>query len=207
VGSIRAWTVILLLAVALAVVLAATGCENPEAVDQRFGDAGLLSEAEAASAFRAEVTLCRRVSRKSGEPIGAGHEFVMSTKSRVHALVDLANVRTDRVYSVHLVWIAPSGREIFRKYAEVTLRPDDEGGYDTLVHWRDAEDLNSVKEELRHGEKAAFRLRASFTTSLDRQRAPGTYAFRLYLDRRLLAEERFTLTADSAAGPPTENQN
>jgi hypothetical protein len=178
-------------ALLVAVGLGAAGCESPEATAQRRAGEGSL--ATAPESFRAEVTLCRRVSRKSGEPIGAGDSFVMRERSRVNALVDFRNLHTNRVHSVHLVWIAPDGREIYRKYAEITLRPAAEGGYETRILWREAEDLNTVEEEMRRSAEPALQLWTAITTSLDRGRDPGPYALRVYLDRRLLVEEPFEL--------------
>jgi hypothetical protein len=185
------------LALSLVTGLVVAGCESREAREQRLSDRDLHAAADTATAFRAEVTFCRRVSRKSGKPLGVSDEFTMADKSRVRAVVDFDNLRPERIYAVHLAWIAPSGREIFRKYAEVSLEPDSLGGYTTRIDWREAEDLVRVDEEIRQSKDANFTLISSLNTSLERQRDPGEYRLRVYLDRRLLTERSFLLNAAS----------
>jgi hypothetical protein len=189
----------LLWACGLAVVLGAGltlgGCESREARHQRLVDGGVAPDS-AATAFHADITFCRRIARKSGQPIGVSEEFTMRRKSRVRALIEFEGIRPERTHALHIVWIAPDGREIFRKYAEVTALPDSNGVLATRIVWRAAEDVVRSEEVWRRGGDAGrFRLTSSLTTSIARQRDPGLYTLRVYLDRRLLVAKSFRLNA------------
>ena len=57
----------------------------------------------------------------------------------------------------------------------------------------DAEDLHKVKSDTLLTAEANFTMDTRFNTSLKKEREPGLYHFRVYLDRALLLEEPFTL--------------
>jgi len=142
--------------------------------------------------FDAEITFCRKIGKKSGKRIGTAQHFQTAEKRYVHGLVDFHNIRPHRLYAVHLVWIKPGGREIFRRYAEVVTEPIADG-YETVIRWQKAEDLAYLKEERRGSPQSAFTLGSRLNISHSRQRIPGDYLMRVYLDRRLLLEKKFTL--------------
>jgi hypothetical protein len=182
------------LVLALATSLLA-GCGQKRVADFKAAQARLAEDPTALDgAFQAEVTLSRRVSKKSKRPIGAGTEFVMKGQSRVNATVDVANVEPGEVNAFHLVWIKPGQKEMFRRYAEVKVETS-ESGYRTVIQWKKAEDLAYLKEEVQEGEANGFSLRANLNTSLKREREPGTYSLRVYFNRELLLEEAFELTS------------
>jgi len=165
--------------------------DAPPTEDTFTGAENSFTAAE--NSFTAAVTLCRKVGSKSGRRIGAGHEFEMSKKSYVRAFVDFTNVKAERPYTVHLVWIRPDGREMFRKFAEVRQRAVEAGGYSTVINWLNAEDLHKVKSDTLLTAAPEFTLDTRFNTSLKKEREPGLYHFRVYLDRGLLLEEPFTV--------------
>ncbi len=142
--------------------------------------------------FDAEITFCRKIGKKSGKRIGTAQHFKTAEKRYVHGLVDFRNIRPHRLYAVHLVWIKPGGREIFRRSAEVVTEPVADG-YETVIRWKKAEDLAYLKEERRGSRQSAFTLGSRLNISHSRQRIPGDYLMRVYLDRRLLLEKKFTL--------------
>ncbi len=150
--------------------------------------------------FSVEATLCRKVSRKSGRRIGVGHEFKVGKKSSVRALVDFANVQAGRPYTVHLAWIRPDGREMFRKFAEVRQIRMAEDEYRTVINWLKAEDLHYMKADTLLSGAPEFLLESRFNISEKKAREPGLYHFRVYLDRGLLLEEPFTVI-----GPEVES--
>ena len=125
-----------------AALLMWSGCSSEEVQQVRAASSGL---APADDAFSASVTMCRKIGSKSGRRIGAGHEFIMSEKSYVRAFVDFANVKAGRPYTVHLAWIRPDGKEMFRKYVEVRQGEAEEGEFATVINWLDAEDLHKIK--------------------------------------------------------------
>jgi hypothetical protein len=173
-----------------AVLLLLSGCASEEVQQVRAVGAG---EALSDDAFTAAVTLCRKVGSKSGRRIGAGHEFKMSGKSYVRAFVDFTNVKAERPYTVHLIWIRPDGREMFRKYAEVRQSPTGTDEFLTVIDWLDAEDLHKVKADTLVMTEPDFTLGSRFNVSQKKDREPGLYHFRVYLDRALLLEESFTV--------------
>ena len=102
-----------------------TGCEtedrqesllqaNLEAADEAADEA-----AAPADLFHTEVTLYRRYTGSKWR-LDKDHVFTVKDESHIKARVGFRNVRPDRTYSVHLAWIRPDGREMFRRYAEVT---------------------------------------------------------------------------------------
>jgi hypothetical protein len=176
-----------LMAAAL-LLLSACASEETQQVRAARVDAPPTEEA-----FTAAVTLCRKVGSKSGRRIGVSHEFEMATKSYVRAFVDFTNVKTERPYTVHLAWIRPDGREMFRKFAEVRQQATAADEFRTVINWLDAEDLHKVKSDTLLTAEANFTMDTRFNTSLKKEREPGLYHFRVYLDRALLLEEPFTL--------------
>ena len=173
-------------------LLMVVGCTSEETQQVRTAQ---LGTAPADDDFAVSVTLCRKVGRKTGRRIGAGREFTMSTKSYVKAFADFQNAQADRPYTVHLVWIRPDGREMFRKYADVrqaVLGPQE---YRTVITWLDAEDLHKVSADTVLSAEPSFSLPSQLNISQKKARTAGDYLFRVYLDRRLLLAEPFTVRA------------
>jgi hypothetical protein len=171
-------------------LVALAGCEQDSV--RRFRAEGTST---ASDSFRAEVTLCRRVSRRGGQFLGVGHEFRIAEKSYVRAFVEFTGVTLQRTHSVHLVWIRPDGQELFRKYAEISLAPLEQG-YQTHVCWRNAEDHGYHKDEVQTTAGPVFTLDTSLDISANRSRDAGEYRLRIYWNRELLMEEPFrVLTA------------
>jgi hypothetical protein len=113
------WGLALLLGGAL--LGAVGGCESQEAAEARR-HAELLAagdEDAAEGLFGAEIDLYRRHAdgewRRDRDGV-----FEIRDESHVRARVTLRNVRPERTYAVHLVWVRPDGRELFRRYAELT---------------------------------------------------------------------------------------
>ncbi|MCB1184873.1 hypothetical protein KDM41_15710 [bacterium] len=203
----QAAAVLILVGLGLCLVLA--GCAGDE-YRQAAGATGPAGQAEpgvdaaAGDGFGVDVVLCRKVGRKTGKRIGVGREFTMDDKARVQALVDFRGVRDGRTYTVHLVWIRPDGRELFRRYARATTRRQPDASWLTAVAWRDAEDLNHVRAETLMTDGPAFTLDSRLNIAPDREREVGDYLFRVYLDRRLLREEPFALLAAGPEGAAAE---
>ena len=178
-------------------VLLLSGCSSDEVKQVR---ASQLGETLAEDAFSVETTLCRKVSKKSGRRIGAGNEFKVRKKSSVRALVDFNHVNQERPYTVHLSWVRPDGREMFRKFAEVKQSQIEDGQFQTVINWLKAENLHYVKADTLLSEQPEFTLETKFNISENKTRQPGLYHFRVYLDRGLLLEEPFTVI-----GPEVES--
>ncbi len=172
------------------------GCASDESRSLKSARNGLAPQDED---FRLDVELCRKVSRKSGARIGVGHEFHVRNRAYVNGFADFHNVQPDRDYTVHLVWIKPGGKELFRKYAEVRQIPVAEG-YRTVINWLDAEDLHKVISDTLVTDKPEFSLEARYNISSKRNRQPGPHHFRVYLDRALVHDAPFTVIGPETAG-------
>lgn len=190
----RLLTLVLALGIALGAAFALGGCEQRRVREFKAAQSRMATDPDALDGhFRASVTLCRTISRKSGHPIGAGTEFEMRKKSRVAALVEVADVKPGEVNMFHLVWIKPGEKEVFRRYAEVKVEPS-ESGYEAVIQWKKADDLHYLRTETQESETPSFRLETSINTSLRREREPGQWSFRVYFNRELLIEQPFTLS-------------
>ncbi len=182
------------LTLGLVFVLLLLGCGCASEEEQQVRSAQ-VAVAPADDSFTAAVTLCRKVGSKSGRRIGAGRDFEMSKKSYVMALLDCENIKPERPYTVHLVWIRPDGREMFRKYAEVRQRVLGPAEYRTVVTWLDAEDLHKVASDTMATNEPRFTLDSRLNISRKKMREPGDYELRVYLDRKLLLSEPFNVRA------------
>jgi hypothetical protein len=190
-AQLRRTTIAILLTLPLALWLAA-GCSSEEA--RTLASTPKIGEAAPEdTSFSASITFCRKVSRKTGRPIGEGDSFVIRPRSHVNALVDFHNATPGRTHVVHLVWVRPDGKDIFRKYAEVRVQPAGGEGYQAITRWLDAVDLHAVGTDTVATDGQSFQLASRLNTSEKREREPGRYLMRVYLDRRLLLEEAFTL--------------
>jgi hypothetical protein len=189
----------------LPVLWLASGCSSDEALEMArvsgpAQEESLDQDKADHSGFSAEITLCRKVSKRSGRPIGEDVVFHPAARSYVNALVDFRGVREDRTYVIHLVWVKPDGKDLFRKYVEAVPVITEQGERHTLVTWLDAEDLHKVKRDTIPAEGPEFQLQTRLNISNKRARDPGQYALRVYLDRRFLGEKTFEVTAvDSTA--------
>ncbi len=183
-----------------AAMLLFSSCTSEEV--QQY-QANLDSVENLEATFDAEITLCRKIGRKSGRRIGVGREFKVSKKSYVRAFADFENVKADRPYVVHLVWIRPDGKEIFRKYARVFQDQVEEGEFRTVINWLSAKDLHKVKSDTLYSSEPDFTLETRFNISEKKARTAGLYHFRVYLDRRLLLEEAFTVFGPAILTPMT----
>jgi hypothetical protein len=148
----------------------------------------------------AELSFCRRVGSKTGKRIETGDTFEIREGDRyayVYGFLDLAGVPADRDLQLHLVWIRPDGRELFRRFAVVRSETVAEGRR-TVVSWRDAEDLHDVTvEDPVLTDAPVLTLSSRLNVRPEKERESGAYLLRAYFDRELLAESGFTLTDEA----------
>lgn len=148
----------------------------------------------------AEISFCRRVGSKTGKRIESGDAFAIQDGDRyayVYGFLDMEGVPADRDLQLHLVWIRPDGRELFRRFAVVRSETVAEGRR-TVVTWRDAEDLHDVTiEEPVLTNAPVLTLSSRLNVRPEKTREPGVYLLRAYFERELLAEGAFTLTDDA----------
>ncbi len=200
-SALKKWMIAVLLSSALGL---ATGCTSPEARQVSARASGSDQASPEEGEFQASLILSRKISRKSGRPIGEGDSFRSRSKSSVHATLECAGARPRRPYTFHLVWVNPDGKELYRKYATVVQEPASEQEFRTVITWLDAEDLHKVKVDTVLSDQPVFNLQTRFNTSLKRERDPGTWEMRVYLDRRHLLTRAFELTVPAPDSPDVE---
>lgn len=110
----------------------------------------------------------KKGTKKSGSgavarPKDAPQLFTPADGHKVEAQVILTGLEPGKDEVVHLVWLRPDGKELFRK----------------------------VKEFVPEGPTESFK--SSMNISPEREREPGKYAFKVYRHRRLLATGIFEI--------------
>ncbi|MGD8396845.1 MAG: hypothetical protein PVF43_15355 [Candidatus Eiseniibacteriota bacterium] len=141
------------------------GCSSRSDTAVAGADSTLVYPARDGSGPEVSITFCRKISSRTGRPIGESQEFTMRPRARVRALIELtgmASPDSPRPLMFHLVWVGPDDHEIYTK--RVDLAPDD-------------------------GDP---RFTSSISIPPGR-RDPGPYMLRVYLFRELVAEKRFEL--------------
>jgi uncharacterized protein YcfL len=125
--------------------------------------------AKKSDGISAKMTLCRKVSKKTGKLIDAGNVFTIKEDEMVHAIVELENrfAYGDRELMFHFDWIDKDGSDLFMK--RIDLAPDD----------------------------TTATIKSSVSISPEK-RQPGEYLVRLYLFRELIAEKKFELLPESS---------
>jgi len=124
----------------------------------------LLVTPEVAKELAPEITLYRKVSKKTGKLIGEGSIFKMKSKRKVRAAIEIKNrfAFGEQELMFHIEWIGPGGESIYRKR------------YDFYPV-----DSTSIIE-------------SSISISPDKRLA-GDYKFQLLLFNKLIAEQTFEL--------------
>ncbi len=173
--------------------LVAAGCGQEDVARVREHAALSDAPAPAEGEFSAELVLCRRVGSKTGKRIAVGDDFVERPEKKnryIHAFLDVHDAPAGE-HQVHLVWIKPGGKEMFRKSAEVRVAPGEEG-WDVDVLWYDAEDLHDREADPTVSSPTPdLTLYTRLNVSPKRERQEGEYAVRAYWNRELLIEKSF----------------
>ncbi len=112
----------------------------------------------------ANITLFRKIGKKTGKKIGEGTVFTIKKKAKVRAIVDLGNLdeylEDELKFSVK--WSGPNSKSFYTK--KFLLSPE--------------ENSATIKSSI---------------TITPGKRQPGNYIFRVYLYKTLLAEKKFEL--------------
>ncbi len=143
-----------------------------------------------------DVTFCRRIGSKTGKRIAIGDSFEIKEGKKykyVHGLVDLTGIPVGAEHQVHLVWVKPGGKEMYRRFGTVFVEAADEG-FRSTVTWLDAEDLHKRRvEDPVEGALPEVTLSSRLNVSPEKERATGEYQLRVYWNRELLTEQAFEL--------------
>jgi len=230
------WTAAAIVALSLGSLALGSGCATDEP-SEAARHAELMAAGDtlaAAKLFHADVEFYRRYA-KPGWKLDRDREFTIKDESQIRANVTFHNLRADRTYSVHLVWIKPDGGEAFRRYAEVTRRevglpagvaPDSSGVLPsdfladlgerygtqraetigerlarhpdrtvpvTETTYKTAEEIVGGDRSFSLAQAASATVESRFNISREKERMPGRYLLRIYLDRALFQEVPFTI--------------
>jgi hypothetical protein len=117
-----------------------------------------------AESITAKVVLCKKVSKKTGEPIGVDSIFTIMDKAKVTAFLNFETRDTVSNQQMKLIfdWIGPNDSSIYRKKIEI-LSKDSSSTISSSI---------SISPE---------------------KRKPGNYILRVYLSKDLIAERKFEL--------------
>lgn len=113
----------------------------------------------------ADILLCKKISEKTGKPIGAGIEFTIKEKAKVKAVVSFnkQDVKTNEQMKFYFEWIGPDGKSFYKKRIVYTTS------------------------------SPTFTLTNSISISPEK-RIPGIYEVRIIYKKKIIAEKKFELT-------------
>ncbi len=143
------------------------GCSSRTGQPLENADNTIIYPPKNADDISANIILCRKISKTSGKPIGAGTTFEIKDRENLRALIQLQNrEKKTKDLWFHVDWIGPNGKSFF------------------------------VKSTILHAADSASELNSSVSISPE-LRQPGECRIKLYLFRELIAEKIFTLIPDN----------
>ncbi len=142
-----------------------TGCSSREKKPVVNADSTIVFPAKNINDISASITLCRRISKSTGEKIGEGTVFSIMENSNLRSYIDFENLTfpDNRALMFHIDWVSvASGKSVYQK--RIDLSPNDS-----------LQTINS-----------------SISISPETREA-GKYILRLFYFRELIAEKHFEL--------------
>ena len=114
----------------------------------------------------AKVVLCKKVSEKTGKPIGADTTFTIKEEAKVKAIVSIEKqeIKTNEQMKFYFNWIGPDGKSFYKKQVIYTTS------------------------------NPFFTISNSISITPEK-RQPGTYILRVSFRKKLIAEQKFELVA------------
>ena len=114
--------------------------------------------------IKASLVLCRKVSKKTGQPIGSDTSFIIKEKAKVKAVlsIDYQEIKTNQQLKFYFDWIGPDGKSFYKKRVLYTTS------------------------------NPFFTISNSISISPEK-RKPGTYTLRVSFRKRIIAEQKFEL--------------
>jgi len=115
---------------------------------------------------KANLVLCKKLSKKTGKPIGADSIFVIGDNAKVKAIVNIekADIKTNEQLKFYFDWIGPDSKTFYKKQVVYTTS------------------------------SPLFTISNSISITPEK-RQPGTYTLRVNFRKRIIAEQKFELTA------------
>jgi len=141
-----------------------SGCSSRNETPTTSEDSTIVYSSKQPDGVNVNITLCRKVGKKTGKRISEGTIFTIMDKAKVYALFDLENRKLfmDKEMMFHAEWIGPNGKSFYRKRIDLLL-----------------DDSSST-------------LKSSISITPEK-RQPGSYIVRFFLFRELIAEKKFEL--------------
>jgi hypothetical protein len=117
---------------------------------------------------KANIILCRKVSKKSGKPIGEGTIFMIKEKAKVKAIVNFEkqDIKTNEQLKFYFKWIGPDGKSFYKKRVVFTTS------------------------------NPSFTISNSISITPEK-RQPGTYILQVVFHKKIIAEQKFELLTPS----------
>ena len=115
---------------------------------------------------KANLVLCKKLSKKTGNPIGAATTFTIKDKAKVKAVVSIEkqDIKTNEQMKFYFDWIGPDGKSFYKKRVVYTTS------------------------------NPFFTVSNSISISPEK-RQPGTYTLQVTFRKKIIAEQKFELTA------------
>ena len=118
--------------------------------------------------LNAGIILCRKISKKTGKPIGAGIEFTIKEKAKVKAIVNFEKpgIKPNEQMKFYFNWIGPDGKIFYKKRIVYT------------------------------SSNPSFTLSNSISIAPEK-RKPGNYILQIVFKKKIIAEQKFELVISS----------
>ncbi len=118
--------------------------------------------------IEANILLCRKFSKKTGKPIGAGTIFTIKDKANVKAIVSLQKqeIKTNEQMKFYFNWIGPDGKVFYKKRVVYTTS------------------------------NPSFSISNSISITPEK-RQPGTYTLQVVFHKKTISEQKFELVAQA----------
>ena len=116
--------------------------------------------------IEANITLCRKVSKKTGKPIGAGTIFTIKDSAKVKAIVSFEKqeIKTNEQMKFYFNWIGPDGKVFYKKRVVYTTS------------------------------NPSFSISNSIAITPEK-RQPGIYTVQIVFRKKIITEQKFELVA------------
>jgi len=117
---------------------------------------------------KADLILCKKLSKKTGKPIGVDSIFVIGEKANIKAVVNIekSQVKTDEQMKFYFEWIGPDNKTFYKKKVEYSTGD------------------------------STFTISNSISISPEK-RQPGTYTLQVIFRKKIIAEQKFELIAQT----------
>ena len=118
--------------------------------------------------IKASLVLCRKISKKTGKPIGVSTTFTIKDSEKVKAVVNIEKpeIKVNEQLKFYFDWIGPDSKSFYKKQIVYTTS------------------------------NPLFTITNSISITPEK-RQPGTYILRVTFRKKIIAEQKFELTAQT----------